>query len=124
MLLTQTVDPTTPEFWGLALITVANRLCESRQTREKSLSRAINPSSVIRSRIVFGKTLKENGIEILLMNRNVNILGMYYVNPYFSGALDQIKGSKEQAVKAVGEISLGVLCPLKAGCRTCSPWGR
>lgn len=43
------------------------------------------------------------------MNSNINILGVYYVNPCFSGALDKINGSKEQALKAAGEI-LCVCC--------------
>lgn len=129
MLLNQTVDPTTPEFLGPAPITVANSLCESSQKtnkgeKKKILFGAIKPSSVVRSSVVFGKTFKENSVEILSMNRNVNVLGMYYVNPYSSGVLDKINGSKEQALEAAGEISLCVLCPLKARCRTCSPRGR
>lgn len=37
---------------------------------------------------------KENSVEIPPMNRNINILGMHYVNPHFSGVLDKINGSK------------------------------
>lgn len=98
------------------------------QTGEKILFRAIKPSSVVKSLIIFGKTSKENSVETLSMNRNINILGMYYVNSYFSGVLDKINGSKEQALKAVVEISVCVLCPLKAQnsqpmgtMRSCSP---
>ena len=80
------------------------------QTGEKILFRAVEPSSVVKSLIIFGKTFKENGVEILSMNRNINILGMYYVNPYFSGVLDKINGSKEQSLKAVGEIFVCVCC--------------
>lgn len=94
------------------------------QTGEKILFRAIKPSSLVKSLISFGKTFKENSVEILSMNRNINILGMYYVNPYFSGVLDKINGSKEQALKAVGEIFVCVLCPLKARCSTHSPQRR
>lgn len=38
------------------------------------------------------------------MNRNINILGMHYVNPHFSGVLDKINGSKEQALKVAGKV--------------------
>lgn len=71
---------------------------------EQILFRAIKPSCVLRSLSVFGKTFKENSVEVLSMNSNINILGVYYVNPCFSGALDKINGSKEQALKAAGEI--------------------
>lgn len=79
------------------------------QTGEKILFRAVKPSCVVRSSIISGKTFKENSVKILSVNSNINILGVYYVNPCFSGALDKIKGSKEQALKAAGEI-FGVCC--------------
>lgn len=84
-----------------------------RQTGEKILFRAIKLSSVVRSLIVFGKAFKENSVEILSMNRNINILGMYYVNLYFNGVLDKINGSKGQALKAVGEILVVCAVPLE-----------
>lgn len=93
------------------------------QTGEKILFRVIKSSPVVRSLIIFGKAFKENSVKILPMNRNINILGMYYVNLYFSGVLDKINGSKEQALKAVSEILVCVLCPLKAQCSTHSSWG-
>lgn len=91
------------------------------QMGEKILLRVIKPSCVVRSLIVSGKTFKENSVEILSMNSNINILGVYYVNPCFSGALDKINGSKEQALKATGGIFVCVLSPLKVQCRTQSP---
>lgn len=90
---------------------------------KKILFRAIKSSSVLKSLIIFGKAFKENSVKILPMNRNINILGMYYVKPYFSGVPDKINESKEQALKAVGEILVCVLCPLKAQCGTHGPWG-
>lgn len=55
---------------------------------------------------------KENSVEIPPMNRNINILGMHYVNPHFSGVLDKINESKEQALKVTGEVFLCAV-PLK-----------
>lgn len=66
---------------------------------------------------------KENSVEIPPMNRNINILGMHYVNPHFSGVLDKINESKEQALKVTGEVFFCVLCPSKSWCRARSPGG-
>lgn len=76
---------------------------------EQILFRAIKPSCVLRSLSISGEAFKANSVEVLSMNSNINILGVYYVNPCFSGALDKINGSKEQALKAAGEI-LWVCC--------------
>lgn len=57
------------------------------------------------------------------MNSNINILGVYYVNPCFSGALDKINGSKEQALKAAGEILCVCCAPWRLGAKLRAHWG-
>lgn len=58
---------------------------------------------------------KENSVEIPPMNRNINILGMHYVNPHFSGVLDKINESKEQALKVTGEVFFVCCAPQSLG---------
>lgn len=92
-----------------------------KQIGEKILFRGIKQSSIVRSLVITGEAFKENRTEILLMNRNINILGMYYVNPYFSGVLDKINGSKEQALKVAGFVCT---VPIQGSARGLQPRGR
>lgn len=57
------------------------------------------------------------------MNSNINILGVYYVNPCFSGALDKINWSKEHALKAAGEILCVCCAPWRLGAELRAHWG-
>lgn len=123
--ITQTEDPTTAEFLGLALITEANSLCE----RIQNTNGAASPSQSCKTLLCFKEPdrfwqdFQRKQFEILSMNSNINILGVHYVNPCFSGALDKINGSKEQALKAAGEILCVCCAPWRLGAELGAHWG-